>query len=457
MIFNQFEFLFLYLPLVLLGTYVICPASARSWFLIIASFLFYGISGALHGVVLAAAILWTYFVTLSPSVAGSKWRLAVAISFPLAALVYFKYLGFLIHGVFNVGHIAGDDTFSLFDNIVLPAGISFFTFHLMAYSIDRYRGTIAKAPSFTTFTLFISFFPHLVAGPILRLPQVWKALEEIPIFRPTRRTFAHAIACICWGLSYKVLLADTLANYIEPYVGHPGGVTFVSGTYVIFAYSFQIYFDFYGYSLMAIGLAALFGLDFPANFVRPYESLNPRDFWRRWHVTLSFWIRDYLYFPLGGNRAYVRNIAIVFLACGLWHGAGWNFVVWGAYHAALIIGYHGIAPLWNRMPRFSQVGLTFVLVSLGWILFLFDLPKTAIFIRAMIDSAGGTIALPSIDQWSVLLGVALICFSVQAEKWIVRAAEGDRKPIVASLAYAVLFAVAVVFLDRSRTFIYFQF
>ena len=191
------------------------------------------------------------------------------------------------------------------------------------------------------------------------------------------------------GLAAKVLIADTLAHYLAPFVGLPATLATSTSLFVLFGYSFQIYFDFYGYSLIAIGLGRLFGFHLPDNFLRPYESLNPKDFWRRWHVSLSYWIRDYLYLPMGGNRRYHLNIAIVFTLVGLWHGARWNFVVWGLYHAGLVVVYALVARYWDRLPGLPQIALNFLLVSFGWVLFLFDFEGAAAFLQKPGRTGGG--------------------------------------------------------------------
>lgn len=334
MIFNSLPFLLFFLPAVLILVFGMMRGEARVWFLIIASLFFYGVSGLEHAAALIAGIVWTYLITLSPSTQGSPFRLAVAVAGPVLALIYYKYSGFLL----GLASLNGEETetFSLFEDVVLPAGISFFTFQLVAYAIDRYRGAIVQPPRFNSFALYVSFFPQLVAGPILRFQQVAEGLADLPRFRLHADTAMGGIAYIVVGLALKVLIADSLGNHNALWIANPDSLSVPAALYVLFSYSFQIYFDFFGYSLVAIGLGRLFGFAFPDNFARPYQSLNIKDFWRRWHITLSFWIRDYLYLPLGGNRHYSRNIVIVFAICGLWHGAGLTFVVWGLYHGALV-------------------------------------------------------------------------------------------------------------------------
>lgn len=457
MIFNQFGFLFLFLPAVLGAFFLPRCEAARPYLLVAASLVFYGYSGIEHAVVLVCGILWVYAVSSSAKVVHNRARLAVAIVPPLLALFYYKYLGFFIRDVIGIAEGESSETFNLFANILLPAGISFFTFQLVSFAIDRYRGDIEKAPALRDFALYISFFPQLVAGPILRFHQVADAIARLRTFRlPVERT-SKAIAYVCLGLTAKVLIADTLNDHQAPLIAEPGAISTVTALYVVFAYSFQIYFDFYGYSLIAIGLGTLFGFEFPKNFDLPYSSLNPREFWRRWHITLSYWIRDYLYLPLGGNRAYARNILIVFALCGLWHGAGWTFIVWGLYHGALVAAYHFGAPTWNRMPQLLQVAATFVLVSLGWILFLFDFQGVQDFALSLAGLSQPAVADPSGEMWIGLLVAALVCFRVDFEAIAENLSVAPARSALRTAGFAALFVATLMFLDRSHTFIYFRF
>ena len=210
--------------------------------------------------------------------------------------------------------------------------------------------------------------------------------------------------------------------------------------------------------MVAIGLGKIFGFDFPANFTRPYSAANPRDFWRRWHITLSYWIRDYIYRPLGGNRHYLLNIAIVFAIAGLWHGAGWTFIVWGLYHAALVIGYHLSARWWDRLPMLVQQAANFTLVSIGWLLFVFswaDLAQFATSITHAFNGAGGLGT--SLEMWLVVAIAALVCFGVHFERLI----HADPRSLLHTASYSaglgVLLVTTFMFIDRSQSFIYFRF
>lgn len=456
MLFNDLAFLFLFLPLVLLVVMAICPGQLRPIALILVSLLFYGFSGRLHAAVLFGCVVWVFLIVDKFfTVKENQPVLWLAILGPLSALVYFKYAGFLISDVLFLDNSTGQ-TFDLFQNIILPAGISFFTFQLIAYAIDRYRGDIAEPVGFTTLLLFISFFPQLVAGPIVRFHQVVKNLAGLAEFRLTIPVVCKALVFIVLGLAFKVLIADSINHFSAPLVNAPGTLGLAGLLGVVYSYTFQIYFDFYGYSLCAIGLGRLFGFRLPDNFLRPYSTLNPRDFWRCWHVSLSNFIRDYMYIPLGGNNQYIRNIFIVFVACGLWHGAGYSFIIWGAFHFVLVAGYKLVEPQWNAMPKPVQWFCNFSLVSFGWLFFVYPINQFLEAIGSL--SSIGASTLPSLDLVLVTVVAALVCFAVRVERMAeVLPRLGGLQCSVAGIGLAFLAIVVLLFIDRSATFIYFRF
>ena len=263
MIFNSFEFLFLFLPAVLVLFFLPKTNRARPYVLILASFVFYGIAGIEHAVVLALDIAWVYFIVTRDRFAQSRWMLALAITPPALGLVYYKYLGFLIGSLFDLEPGDTREQFDLFLDIVLPAGISFFTFQVISFAIDVHRGDIKEMPPFKHFALFIGFFPQLVAGPILRYRDVAAGLRQLAHFKLDGDHAARAIGYIVMGLAAKVLLADTMSHAIAEFRADPGHLSALTSGYVVLAYSFQIYFDFYGYSMVAIGSALCSGLPFP--------------------------------------------------------------------------------------------------------------------------------------------------------------------------------------------------
>jgi alginate O-acetyltransferase complex protein AlgI len=457
MIFNEFQFIFGFMPVILAGCYWIVPRQYRRELLIAASLFFYSLSGLEHLAILVLGMIWVYAWTASDKIKGNSLRLWAAVLGPVTALFYYKYASFTLGSVQLLAGVDSTGSFSLFEDVLLPAGISFFTFQMIAFAIDRYRGQLQPTPQFRTFALYICFFPQLVAGPILRYSQVADAITNLASFRINREDLKTATGYFVLGLAAKVILADGLAGAMASFSSRPEDLSSDGALYVILGYSFQIYFDFYGYSLIAIGLGRLFGFHFPDNFLRPYEASNPREFWRRWHVSLSYWIRDYLYLPLGGNRLYLRNIVIVFAVCGLWHGAGWNFVVWGMFHALLVTGYTYFAASWDKMPIMLQRLLNFTLVSFGWLMFQYDFAGAFDLIGSLAGLAHTSASGPEFWDWSVLMLAAAVCFGVNLEKTISNAAISKRGSVFYSVGLGVIFTTSLLLLDSSQTFIYFRF
>jgi alginate O-acetyltransferase complex protein AlgI len=459
-IFNSFIFLFFFLPVVILLFMWRPMHRHRPVLLIAASFLFYAYAGILHASVLAIEVL-IISVLMHRLENGPlpKLRYWLAVITPVLVLGYFKYAGFVatnIQFITNSENSIGH-SFSLFRDVALPAGISFFTFQLISFSIDRRRGRITKSPPFSHLALYITFFPQLVAGPILRFDQVREPISRLCEFMPKREDVVTAIGYISFGLALKVLIADVLGGYIDVLnINGLEALNRLAALYILLAYSFEIYFDFYGYSLIAIGLGRLFGFHFPDNFLRPYEALNPKDFWRRWHVTLSQWLRDYVYLGLGGNRAYARNILVVFAACGLWHGAGWNFIVWGLYHAVLVLGYGALRSFWDKMPTLIQISVNFTLVSFGWLLFLYDFSNAGRFIEVLI-TGGGSTGINSMVPTILLAIATLVCFTFHPEKMAIKIGQSKGQATVYLIILAVISFAILLGLDRSRDFIYFRF
>lgn len=457
MIFNDFLFLFFFLPIVLIGFHAPGIRTLRIPIIIIASFIFYEFSGGLrHLGILIADMAWVYWLSKGQNFRGDKRMLALSIVLPAFSLTFFKYGSFITSTILLSGFTETQETFSLFRDAVLPAGISFFTFQLISYCVDRYRGTIPTPPDLASFVFYISFFPQLIAGPIIRYMDVSEFIRGIKKFRADKSDWSVFFMLLVFGLAIKVLVADTLGRYILPFISAPSDISAAARAYVVFAYSFQIYFDFLGYSLIAIGLGRIIGIQLPENFRMPYCATNPQDFWRRWHITLSYWIRDYLYLPLGGNVNYLRNIVFVFAFCGLWHGAGWNFVVWGLYHAGLVIIFHKFRDFWERMIPILQRSLTFVLVSLGWLFFIFDFTELQLFFAGFF-SKSPTLFADNFEQWAFLALAAVIAFKIDVYKLSMATTTGPNYPRLAAAGTGALFIAVLMFLDISPTFIYFRF
>lgn len=394
MLFNSFSFLLLYLPVVFAGYCMLSrwrPGWTIAW-LALASLFFYGYWDARYLPLLLASILFNYWCGMRIGAAGARRRrwLVFALTANLALLAYYKYANFFIDSLNRVAGAQVPDW-----SIILPIGISFFTFTQIAFLVDCYRG-LAGEYRFTHYTLFVSYFPHLIAGPVLHHKEMMPQFDARP--RPNAADFAVGISIFVMGLAKKVLLADPLSVLVGPVFAAGAEPQLVEAWIGALAYTMQLYFDFSGYSDMAIGLSRLFGVRLPLNFNSPYQAANISEFWRRWHMTLSRFLRDYLYVPLGGNRsgkvARYRNLLLTMVLGGLWHGAGWTFVVWGGLHGFYLVLHHAWQALRGQQPpRWWGRGLTFLAVMLAWV--IFRAPDLATAGDVLLALAGGNgVALP---------------------------------------------------------------
>jgi alginate O-acetyltransferase complex protein AlgI len=366
MLFSSATFLFYFLPL-FLALYYLLPW--KNTVLLLASLLFYAWGEPRFVPLLLASSLLNYGTgyLLARAQTRRKLLLGAGIGLNLAMLAYFKYLGFFAASV-----NAMLDSHLPLPHIVLPLGISFFTFQGISYLIDVYRGTVDAQKSFWTFAMYKAMFPQLIAGPIVRYQQIAGELEHRVL---SNERLWRGLRQFVLGLSQKVLIANTVASAADRlFAGDPQQLTAAGAWLALACYSLQILYDFAGYSNMAIGIGHMIGFTYPPNFNRPYTALSITDFWRRWHISLSSWFRDYLYIPLGGNRAsplrtYV-NLGLVFLLCGLWHGAAWTFILWGAWHGLLLIVERaGLGRRLAHLPAWLAQGYAMLAVMLGWVFF----------------------------------------------------------------------------------------
>ncbi len=383
MLFNSYPFIFIYLPVVLAGFFWLTPQSHRlaALWLAAASLFFYGWWNPAFVGLLLASIIFNYSAGYLIGHLREKGRslpwLVGGLTINLLLLGYFKYANFFVENANGLG--AG---FTAID-IALPLGISFFTFTQIAFLIDVHRG-IAREYNFVHYLLFVTWFPHLIAGPVLHHKQMMPQFAWPETFRPNAESMAVGLTLFALGLFKKVILADQFALYANSVfdgAAQGNAPMFFEAWIGALAYALQLYFDFSGYSDMAIGLSRLFNIRLPLNFDSPYKAANIIDFWRRWHMTLSRFLRDYLYIPLGGNRkGRLRrhlNLMATMLLGGLWHGAGWNFVLWGGLHGLYLVVNHGWRRLTGtqtteartRLGRFIGVALTFTAVVIAWVPF----------------------------------------------------------------------------------------
>jgi alginate O-acetyltransferase complex protein AlgI len=471
MLFNSVEFL-VFLLLVVLVHFVVVPRRcwrARKAVLVAASYLFYMNWNPFFGLLLLTSTLCDFGLGLAIEGATSRARrrlyVAVSVCVNLGILGFFKYGAFLARTATAVlTPLIGPHNPPLLD-VLLPIGISFYTFESLSYTIDVYRGMPASR-SLLDFALFLSFFPHLVAGPIVRpaafLPQTARAP------RVRGPDVEAGLARIATGLMKKVMFADALGTYVDVVFGAPDIYGGANALLAVYAYAFQIYFDFSGYTDMALGLATLFGFSLPENFDRPYLASGPRDFWRRWHISLSTWLRDYLYVPLGGNRrglarTYV-NLFLTMLLGGLWHGAAWTFVLWGGYHGVLLAAERAlvrdrvgrVSALAARVPLVVKRLVTFHLVCLGWVLFRAPSLAVADALLRAIESWRPFVLTRAGSLAAALVSIAALLHVArpgsELRRWLVA-----RPPWLQGLAYVGVAVVVFLFTPATTGFIYFQF
>ncbi len=468
MVFTTHIFVFYFLPLFLL-VYFNLPYRWRNAWITLASYIFYGwwepwfVSLMMFTTVMD--FLWGK-VIMRPGATRGQQRFAVAacVVTNLSFLGFFKYYMFSVESLNHLLGLAGAEPFNIL-RVVLPIGISFYTFHSLTYIIDLYRGHATPARSFTDFSAFVALFPDLVAGPIIR----YKTLAEQLFFREhTLSRFASGVAIFVLGFGKKILLANPCGQVADAVFNAADPLALDAWVGVI-AYAFQIYFDFCGYSDMAVGLGRMLGFEFIKNFDAPYLAESITDLWRRWHISLSTVLRDYLYFSLGGNRrgegrTYI-NLAVVMLLGGLWHGAKWNFVAWGAYHGGLLAyeRWRGKQSFYSELPQTVRVASTFVLILFSWVLFRADNLGAALkFYRAMFGLGHGSApaALLAADIYTplhiVVMGVcaALLFQRVQAHDWSSQPQTWGRVVLLLPL---FVFCLAVMFSQAFNPFLYFQF
>ncbi len=374
MIFSSLLFIFLYLPIVL-GIYYIVPKKWHNAFLLIANFIFYGWGEPVFVIIMAASIISNYaFGILIEKYRANKRLSKTFVIFAL--LISFGLLGVFKYASFFTDLLRLIPIFSFLPKfeISLPIGISFYTFQAVSYIIDIYRGDTKAQKSIVNFGTYISLFPQLIAGPIVRYADVETMLTER---KENTHQFADGIRIFVVGLSKKVLIANQMGMLWDNLRGISDSAGIVGAWVGMIAYSFQIYFDFSGYSDMACGLGKMFGFEFMKNFDYPYISKSITEFWRRWHISLSTWFRDYVYIPLGGNRCktprVILNLFVVWGLTGLWHGASINFVVWGLYYFILLISEKYIfGNLLKKLPKVIQHIYALIFIIIGWTIFCFD-------------------------------------------------------------------------------------
>lgn len=466
MLFNSYIFVILFLPIVLaLWWNRSVPTSVRLGGLTLMSYAFYGWwDWRFVGLLMVSTVI-DYAIGSRLHFANDTSKrnlwLVASLCSNLGLLAYFKYCGFFASSLNAVADWLRVGGTIPVPSIVLPVGISFYTFQTMSYTIDIYRGKAKPTESLLHFAAYVSLFPQLIAGPIVRYSEMDEQLRNL-IPKISWDRFWQGIVFFVAGMCQKVLFADTIANKINPLFQNYEELQFFGAWFAMLGYTCQLYFDFCGYSNMAVGLGRMLGFEFPQNFDSPYKSPNISVFWRTWHITLSFWLRDYLFIPLGGSRhgrwLTLRNLVIVMFLGGLWHGAGWTFVLWGLYHGGLLAG-HAIFKStvdWS-FPKPLAIAVTFVAIVFGWTIFRStdltmcgSLMASMLMVNgiepALLSAVGGTGAIAVL---AVLLGI--VFFSPNIWQFSIRPS------LTASVVAALLFVFCVLRFDAESPFLYFQF
>jgi len=470
LVFSSVVFLFLFLPVSLVLYYITKPA-LRNYVLLAISLVFYAWGETQYILIMFVSITANYFLGLliagQGTISKRKVFLAVSVAFNLSMLVFFKYSGFIVEnftGLFNMPIKA--------PSVRLPLGISFFTFHCISYLVDVYKGNVKVQKNYWDLALYICLFPQLVAGPIIRYHSICDQLQDR---KCTLVKFGEGVNIFLIGLFKKVLIANELGKLADSAFANTE-LSIVSAWLGILAYTLQIYFDFSGYSDMAMGLGKMFGFDFPENFNFPYIARSATEFWRRWHISLGTWFRDYVYFPLGGSRAGTSrtyfNLFIVWFLTGLWHGASWTFICWGLYFGLLIsLEKAFLLKLQTKIWRgFSHIYLVLA-VMIGWVFFRADSFAYSIsFIKNMLGLNNNPLidsrALAYLNDYGLVI-LAGIIFSMPVARVLrQKLGEVSLKPAVThaiylaeSISYVLLFVLCVVALIAStyNPFLYFRF
>lgn len=477
MVFSSLFFIFLFLPAFLI-VYYLTPGKYKNYTALVGSLFFYAWGAPWFVFILLTTCVADYFISrVFPNYPGGSNRrkqiLAVAIIYNLLLLGYFKYTNFFVGQINFLFDYFGWSTLS-WNKVILPIGISFFTFHKVSYLVDVYRDKVKPATNLFNFLLYITLFPQLIAGPIVRYHDI--ADQLVSRRHNLEKVFAGILRFVV-GLSKKVLIANVLGRVADTvFLLDPGNLTFFYAWLGAISYAFQIYFDFSGYSDMAIGLAKMMGFDFLENFNRPYIAQSFTEFWRRWHISLSNFLREYLYIPLGGNRVVewrkYFNLWLVFFVSGFWHGANWTFIIWGIYHGFFVILDKIFwLKLAERVPKLVNIIVTFILILFGWVVFRAEtLSSALVYWGRMLGVGSGyahsTVLFPEVAGFNGLFTLVLaflICFLPgwrRIEDWKFFTVTDKKSFLIPQLAVSVaLLVLAILSLVNSsfNPFIYFRF
>lgn len=465
MLFSSIVFLFTFLPIVLILYYVL-PRQFKNPVLLLASLLFYAWGEPIYLFLMMFSILFNYISGLDiarnlGNKRAARKSLIFNVVVNLCVLGFFKYEGFVLNSLNAVLPVEIP-----FQEVALPVGISFYTFQILSYIIDVYRGNVPVQKNLMDFALYVTMFPQLIAGPIVKYAEID---EQLHVREENWGRFGEGVMYFIRGLAKKVLLANTVGMIYTNVSGMaPEDVSVVTAWLGCLAYTFQIYFDFSGYSDMAVGLGKMFGFEFPWNFNYPYIAQSVTEFWRRWHISLSSWFREYVYIPLGGNRVpvpkHIRNLLVVWLLTGLWHGAAWNFVAWGLYYGVILIFekyfFHRVL---EKLPEVLRHIYSLGLVMVGWVLFFSPSFAGALEYLKLMFGAGGHgfmdgealyLLISNLGLWVIAIVSSTPLVYGVYERYV-----GRRKPVADVVIYAGMFLLCVAYLvtETYNPFLYFRF
>ncbi len=470
MIFSSVFFIFVFLPIVLL-VYFLVPRKLKNLVILLFSLVFYAWGEPVYIVLMLFSILYNYVAGIeidyhrSRGMDGrARFTFWMAVAVNLGILGFFKYYGFLLE---NLNAILPAEI--PFRALSLPIGISFYTFQTLSYVIDVYLDKVEVQRNIISFGTYISMFPQLIAGPIVRYADVEAQLKNR---RVTLARFGDGTAWFLRGLGKKVLLANNIGMAYDAIAALPSGQLSVLTAWIgCAAYTFQIYFDFSGYSDMAIGLGKMFGFEFMKNFQYPYTSASITEFWRRWHISLGSWFREYVYIPLGGNRVstakHIRNIMVVWMLTGLWHGAAWNFIFWGLYYGVLLlIEKYALKNILDRLPAFVCRIYTMFFVMIGWVFFFSPGMGSALrYLGAMFGIGGGGFlngtTVYYFRNYFLLFIVLILCSGSYIYKKFLQISFGGKREhkVLVLTAYLLIFLLSAAYLVNAtyNPFLYFRF
>jgi len=474
MIFSSPVFIFLFLPLVLLANFV-CKNNYRNFVLIIASLFFYAWGETFYIAIMIISIIVNYtgglLIEKYRGKNHAKILIIVIIGINLSILMWFKYINFFLDNFNEVLSCLKMSKISL-DPVHLPIGISFFTFQALSYIIDVYQGKMEGQRKLTHIALYISLFPQLIAGPIVRYTDIASEIAKRSI---SLDDFLYGVRRFIIGFAKKMIIANSMGELADQIMGLSyGNYTALLAWIGAIAYTLQIYYDFSGYSDMAIGLGRMLGFHFPENFKFPYISRSIREFWTRWHITLSSWFKDYLYIPAGGNRISpartYMNLLLVFFLCGLWHGASWNFIIWGFFHGIfIVIEQKGVSKLLSRLWRPLQHFYVLMIVILAWVFFRLENFSDALaYIKTMFGFSTGAIAKFHLSHYlgveKIIILVAGIILSIPVADMLKKYAN---QRVITQWIFAIgdafimmmffLFSLMLMASETYNPFIYFRF